>query len=124
MVSGSPLSGLAVPLLIILVFSLYPILVYKHLVNNKENLLSRDEQNLTYLRHNSAYAMFIMEEDNFRPHLRIGMLIHFRRLVYAIIIVWLDHMIIIQLGLTMMISIGMMIMIFNYRPYISRKESW
>lgn len=88
--SNSEISSFVVPVLTILTFFLYPVIVYRHLIKNKECLVTYDTKSSTYKRHNAAYGMLIMKEENYRAHLRIWMLVHYRRLVYALVIVWLD----------------------------------
>lgn len=51
------------------------------------------------------------------------MVFHYRKLLFAFIVVWMETLAAIELGLIMLLSTMMMILIFSFMPYNTRKQN-
>lgn len=118
------LGSILAPVSLVLVLAAYPIVTYKYLKKNQEKIIDPSDDDEVYLRHKSFVKDYVLNDEVFVRNMRIAMIVHYRRLAYSFIMVFCYHIIAIQIGMVMMISVFMMIMILHYRPFVSRQENF
>lgn len=84
------LTSMAVPIMMILGFLLYPVVSYMYMMKHSDELLSFDESNPLYLRHKAYFSNYKVSPTNLRSNQRLIMVFHYRKLLFSFMIVWME----------------------------------